>query len=373
MGPFLSSSPLATTHLLHGLIQFYCDIEHTGEHNQFFDKFNIRYEIFSIIDKVWENPTYRKNLSEESRVNHDLFVKFVNLLLNDSTYVLDEAFTALGKIHTLQHELTLPETADSTRAQRQENLETQERMASSYLGLVNETLKMLKKFTGAIKNSFTVASIVSRLAAMLNLNLVTLVGPRGAELNVMNPEKYNFRPKQLLADLVAIYLHLGTSSAFIDAVVNDGRSYKPEIFNKTIATLSKNDLVSPDAIRAFQKFTQDLITAKETLDQGEEELGDDIPDEFLDPLLFSLMTDPVILPTSRTSIDRSTIESHLLSFPHDPFNRQPLTLDQVVPDVELRAKIEEWVKEKRAKGKAVPEELAVVADQEAAARMDTEP
>jgi len=47
--------------------------------------------------------------------------------------------------------------------------------------------------------------------------------------------------------------------------------------------------------------------------------------------MFTLMEDPVILPTSKTSIDRSTIRSHLLSDPNDPFNRAPLKIEDVVP------------------------------------------
>ena len=34
---------------------------------------------------------------------------------------------------------------------------------------------------------------------------------------------------------------------------------------------------------------------------------DDAPDEFLDPLTFNLMEDPVELPDSKTVIDRLTI------------------------------------------------------------------
>ena len=43
------------------------------------------------------------------------------------------------------------------------------------------------------------------------------------------------------------------------------------------------------------------------------------------------MEDPVILPASRQTIDRSTIRSHLLSDPNDPFNRAPLKIEDVVP------------------------------------------
>jgi hypothetical protein len=39
----------------------------------------------------------------------------------------------------------------------------------------------------------------------------------------------------------------------------------------------------------------------------------DAPDEFLDPLLSTLMRDPVRLPTSGNIVDRSTIAQHLLN------------------------------------------------------------
>lgn len=46
--------------------------------------------------------------------------------------------------------------------------------------------------------------------------------------------------------------------------------------------------------------------------------------------MFTLMEDPVLLPTSNISIDRSTIKSHLLSDATDPFNRMPLNIKDVI-------------------------------------------
>jgi ubiquitin conjugation factor E4 B len=54
------------------------------------------------------------------------------------------------------------------------------------------------------------------------------------------------------------------------------------------------------------------------------------------------MQEPVILPSSQMTIDLATIKSHLLSDTHDPFNRQPLKIEDVVPNVELKAKIMAW-------------------------------
>ena len=44
-----------------------------------------------------------------------------------------------------------------------------------------------------------------------------------------------------------------------------------------------------------------------------------------------IMTDPVVLPTSGNIVDRSTIETHLLSDTIDPFNRKPLTKEMIQP------------------------------------------
>lgn len=48
------------------------------------------------------------------------------------------------------------------------------------------------------------------------------------------------------------------------------------------------------------------------LQQQEEETYADACDEFLDPIMSTLMSDPVVLPSSRVTVDRSTIARHLL-------------------------------------------------------------
>ena len=63
--------------------------------------------------------------------------------------------------------------------------------------------------------------------------------------------------------------------------------------------------------------------------------------------MYTLMEDPVILPTSKTSIDRSTIRSHLLSDPNDPFNRAPLKIEDVIDDTKLKDRITAFKNEKK--------------------------
>ena len=92
----------------------------------------------------------------------------------------------------------------------------------------------------------------------------------------------------------------------------------------------------------------DRVQTIEQLQKINEEALANAPDDFLDPILSILMKDPVILPSSKVIVDRTTISRHLLSDQSDPFNRSPLSMDQVIPANELKVKIDEWVKERLA-------------------------
>ena len=333
LGDVLNGLPFATDYLLHALIQFYIEVENTGAHTQFYDKFNIRYEIFQIIKAIWGSAVYRNQLAAESKKNLEFFVRFVNLLLNDVTYVLDESLSSFKKIHDLSEQLLPDATVQLDEQQRQEKeelLSEAQGKAKSYMQLTNETVVMLKLFTEALADSFTMPEIVQRLADMLDYNLDAMVGPRSSQLKVERPDEYGFNPRLLLSEIVDVYLNLADKGNFVVAVARDGRSYKPANLVKATQILQRWGLKGAAELAAFTRLVAKFAKAKELDDQAEEEYGD-IPDEFLDPLLATLMEDPVTLPTSKTTIDRATIRSHLLSDPSDPFNRAPLKIEDIVP------------------------------------------
>jgi len=327
-----NSMPFAAEHLLHSLMQFFIEAEFMGGHGQFFDKFNVRFEIFQIIKCIWPNTVYRDNLLREAKVNMEFFVRFVNLLLNDVTFVLDESFTAFHTIHDLSKELSLAGTSlnEQQRQEKEEALEAAKGKAKSYMQLTNETVGMLKLFTEALADAFTMPEIVQRLADMLDYNLDAMVPPKSTSLKVDNLQEYNFNPKALLSVIVDVYLNLSDKENFILAVARDGRSYKPENFAAAGSIMKKFALKSPEEIAKWNRLTEKFAKAKQEDEAADADLGD-IPDEYLDPLMYTLMEDPVMLPVSKIILDRSTIRSHLLSDPHDPFNRVPLKIEDVIP------------------------------------------
>lgn len=53
-----------------------------------------------------------------------------------------------------------------------------------------------------------------------------------------NKERYGFRPRDLLRDLVDIFLHLHQPQ-FVQALAREGRSYRRELFYKASDILAK--------------------------------------------------------------------------------------------------------------------------------------
>ncbi|MEW5299631.1 MAG: hypothetical protein WDW36_002626 [Sanguina aurantia] len=82
----------------------------------------------------------------------------------------------------------------------------------------------------------------------------------------------------------------------------------------------------------------------------------EVPEEFLDPITTEVMTDPVVLPDSQVTLDRSTVERHLMTSTTDPFSRTDLTMEACQPDRALAVRIQAWVQLQSSKAAAALEQ-----------------
>ncbi|KAJ6613305.1 ubiquitin elongating factor core-domain-containing protein [Mycena sp. CBHHK59/15] len=352
LGNVLNSHPMALKHLMPALTHFYIEVEQTGASSQFYDKFSeSRRNISYILKVVWNNPTHREALNAEAAQNVDKFVRFVNLMINDVTYLMDESLSELTQIHNIQQEMDDQATWNTKpvqyRREREGVLRNLERHASGYISLGRSTVELLKIFTAETKAPFMMPEIVDRLAAMLDYNLHALIGPKYRDLEVRDREKLKFNPKALLSDIIQVFLNLSDQEQFVKAVAGDGRSYSQELFERAAHTALRRTLKSEQEVQQLRDFVAKVEECKSMM-EAEEDLGE-VPDEFLDPLMYTVMRDPVLLPSSRTIVDRSTIKSHLLSDSKDPFNRVALNIEEVIPDPELKARIDAFLIERRTK------------------------
>ncbi|XP_057872482.2 probable ubiquitin conjugation factor E4 [Cryptomeria japonica] len=351
MSTLFEGHPLALEYLVFNLMKLYVDIEFTGSHTQFYDKFNIRHHIAELLEYLWQVPSHRNAWKGIARSQEKgMYLNFLNFLINDSIFLLDESFNMISELKKMEAEMNTVEWEQRTPQERQErtrHFHQQEQYVRWDMTLANEDVGMLAYTSAEITSPFLLPEMVERVANMLNYFLSQLVGPQRKTLTLRDPEKYEFRPKKLLKQIAEIYVHLSRGdkdNVFPSAVSSDGRSYKDQLFSEAAELLRR---IGEDG-RIIQEFV-DLsakarAAASEAMDT-ESMLGD-IPDDFLDPIQFTLMRDPVILPSSRTTVDRPTIQRHLLSDATDPFNRSLLTPEMLIPNTELKNKIEEFIRSK---------------------------
>ncbi|KAG6616925.1 Ubiquitin conjugation factor E4 [Phytophthora cinnamomi] len=340
----LMTNPLAQRHLAPCLLGLYGDVEHTG----FYEKLEHRYNIACLLKYLWKLDGHKPAflLIAEDREN---FVKFAHGLMNHINSLVTDALIALPEIKLLQEEMQdvvrWMALDEAVREQKQSLLSDKERTVTSSLQLANETIHMMSYLTSEIQEPFVkMPELEDRLVSMLNSVLVKLAGPRGVELKVNNPEQYKFRPKTMLKEIVETLLHFAHYPSFLEAVATNG-FYDGQVFHKCAHIVARTQLLVPSDVQKFEAFVADVEKAAEGAADLEETLGD-IPEEFLDPLVFTLMKDPVLLPSGYT-MDRSCITQHLMNDQSDPFTRVPLTMEQLQPNTDLKAKIEQWVQEKQ--------------------------
>ncbi|GMH33488.1 hypothetical protein BSKO_01322 [Bryopsis sp. KO-2023] len=341
--------PTLREHLVPCLLQLYVDIEFSGRDSQFHDKFHMRTVIGEVLAHLWNSPTHRQawKIVAAKEGGRGLYLKFCNMLVNDSIYLLDESMKKLEEIREVERKQGTPEwdaLTSEEREEQQSNLRSSGQQLKGLLGLAKGCIDTMHYITTETQKTFLLPEMVDRVASMLNYFLKYITGPERKKLKIKNPDEYNFRPGELLKQILGIYLHLTLADregVFSKAIAADGRSYREEMFPEALRVVEHLGLFTPDKVSLVESLSNRVFQAAESVAMEDELMGD-IPDEFLDPILSTLMEDPVILPTSGHTMDRSTITRHLLSDPTDPFNRLALNVDMLLPNIDLKQKIQDW-------------------------------
>ncbi|EDV31622.1 uncharacterized protein Dana_GF14454 [Drosophila ananassae] len=342
--------------VVRSLLNVFVSIEMTGQSVQFEQKFNYRRPMYAIMEFLWtkkEHVQCFRDLAVEAEQNIEaieppIFLRFINLLINDAIFVLDESLSNLEQIKQLQQAQDNGEWNSLSQNERQQqvtNLHHLGMLARFDNILGRDTINTLKLLTTEIKSIFCHNSMVDRIAAMLNYFLLHLVGPRRERFNVKDKKEFEFDPAQTVLEISHIYINLSKDDSFCLAVSQDGRSYSDQLFG-----YAENILIRIGGGQLIGDMSEFAAKVKRMGAQykEEQELLADAPEEYLDPIISTLMTDPVVLPSSKVTVDRSTIARHLLSDQTDPFNREPLTMDKVKSNEALKREIEEWIEGKRS-------------------------
>lgn len=361
------------------LMQLYGDVEATG----IYDKMEHRKHIAAILIYLWSLKSHRQAF--HSIIHHndgEAFTSFANGIIGHTTSALTDALKGLpiirDTLRSMADSMTWNQQNEETRTSRETQLQESINLVKSSLLLTNQTTSLLALLTADndIAQAFMRGELIGRLSAMLIVTAESLGGPRGVDLKVDNPERYNFKPVLLLKDILTTTLHLARHSQFITAVANNG-TFKSNEFHKVLQVATRiqlfpqvynrnNNMNNGDesmgmmmnnstdsstttyphvTLQALSKFIEEVVLVQESALEEDEILADP-PDDFVDPILTILMRDPVKLPSGYI-VDRTCILQHIMGNPTDPFTRQPLTVDMLVPQPDLKEKIDQWISDRK--------------------------
>ena len=340
--------------LMVSILRVFVDAERLGTSNQFYEKFNVRAKILSLIENI--NKGYGHLFEENIKTYTDKYPedskKMINNLLNDLIYLNDECIINLKDIKRYEDLVDDKEHFNSLSEEmkklEESRFQEKDRMVRAEIKLFNVSLKFLVSLTRLLQTFFIKNGFITNLAGFLNYSLNYFASPLGNELKLKNLNDYSFNPKFILGALLTVYSAFYDKEEFLIVVIKDERSYKYANFSRAkrlVESTGKIEIENTD-FNNFLKFVEKLKENERKI--KEEEINyDDAPEEFCDVLTTLLMNDPVKLPHSNVILDRKTIETHLLSDPTDPFNRTPLTKEMLIPCPELKARIQEYINKKK--------------------------
>ncbi|KIH60308.1 u-box domain protein [Ancylostoma duodenale] len=179
------NSPMAMEKLFPSLVKFYSDAEAGTD---FYEKFSIRRNIQVIFQCLWNETYYRSIMIQLARACGPEFIRFINMVINDATFLLDESLAALKKIHDVELLMANKEEwAALGREEQQQKegiLEDAKRQVRSWLIYAKDTLELLGYLTRDAPQPFAQDVLGDRLASMLNHNIAQLCGRKCMELKV---------------------------------------------------------------------------------------------------------------------------------------------------------------------------------------------
>jgi ubiquitin conjugation factor E4 B len=342
---YLLSSKAAQETLAPSLLLLYGEVERTG----YYEKMSHRAKISSLIQYLWESAEHRPAFRRITQ-NKESFIQFANGIINETNTLIATVMQKLPEIRAAQVKMKNAQEwgqlTEEQQKQIEQRLEEGEREVKYALPLCNKTLQMFGYLNTDedIRKLFLLEELCPRLVTMLLHVLTKLVGSKGLELKVDNPEELEFKPKIMLQDLCKIFSLFASDETFQMNLAQSGCDSK--LLQSALKPVRRLGLLKDEQLAAFESLP-DLVDAAAQRVAEDETLFNDPPDEFLDEILSTFMKDPVILPSGHV-VDRHTISQHLLNNPQDPFNREPLSIDDIKPATELKAKMELWKEEKRA-------------------------
>ena len=302
---------------------------------------NVLYKLYINIECSNELEDYEKNNIKNSIIKNSikyiqldeidsklyLTSNFISVILSDISSYYEELIFCINNINVSVNSI-IP-LSDTQVIRNEENQYFETIRLNKYIIYFKNALDLVYNLINKIP-LFLIEGINSnKLVSTINFWLKQLFTKKSIKLfaftKYISQENLNFNWSYVYTRIYEIYSIYYKNDIFIKSIVDTTSDYVE--FNTILKQFEKN---TKDTTQSnYLSIIDNVLESIDKIVQNQVNYSTEIPPEFCDPLLYIPITEPIILPESNIILDKKTIINHLIHDKTDPFNRTPLTLEDI--------------------------------------------
>ena len=342
-------------------------------------KLNTRHCILIFLSVIMVNPSQMNQFKTLVIMNRERMIRFVYLLIDDLTYLLENGLANVENIKKLEQDIEEIELQISQNEQnhqihhngilyrqekkrlKEDELIKKQKINETMFCTIEDNLRFIVGLSLQFGDLLLAPENIEQFCSLLNFNLNELVNKENTKkYTIKCKDECNFKPIEILNLIFQIYSYIGTDTRFIESIVTDSRSFSIDNLNRMSRILMRKRQGSERLISGFSYLVQVAESKhKKFIEQRVNIEDDDIPDEFCDPIMSTLIENPIVIPEVDLIMDEKIIKMHLMSTNDNPFTRTKLCWEEL-QDYNRQGKCQdmirkfeiskrEWLNSKRSK------------------------
>lgn len=315
------------------LINLFINIEPFNIDSGFNDKIKVRNKILNIITEL-DKTIILNSLTKET------FSEFITLLVAH----IDEIMSR-----------TIKYKDDIRNGSRYNSTNISQLLMVKYILYLDTSILILKNFTKLnyenLSNEFYYKQselIFTMLKYSLSGNIYNeILDSKKKSINRFLELSCSDKLKEIYRNIYEFIEFMLTKKEFLREIVKNIVFYNKDDIDNTIKTYGdisiRENVTIKHILEAYDK--QIKLEIENSKDQ-KEKYSCDVPIEFMDPILFSVINDPIEIPEVKQIMDKYTIMNHLTFSETNPFTNKGLTKEELLEynnDSEVRERINKFI------------------------------
>ena len=312
-------------------------------------KLSTRHYILVFLIEIMENPSQLNQFKTLVNMNRERMIRFVYLLIDDLTYLFEKGLVNVENIKKLEEDIEEIELQISQNEQNQQihhngilyrqeqkrliedELIKKQEINKNMFGTIEDNLRFIVGLSTQFEDLLLAPENIEQFCSLLNFNLNELVNKENTKKYIIKcKDECNFKPIEILNLIFQIYSYIGTDTRFIESIISDSRSFSIANLNRMSRILMRKRQTSERLMSRFSYLVQVSESKhKRIIERQVNVEDDDIPDEFCDPIMSTLIENPIVIPEVDLIMDEKIIKMHLMSMDDNPFTRTKLSWDEL--------------------------------------------